>query len=341
MYAISEEKSVRIPRPKITPVTFASRAFQCYDGSVEFDFWLNYYSTTRSAIETVERALNAGGQKTSDYLNLIGKQPSESTRGDMAGRISATIPVSILREIYHKQKNNLYDTYVDYANDCSRIYFFLHICHSFAQFEFVLKVIIRESSEFEEVTNRLIATFFGTIDKKSANRVYTSYLRQFCFGKFYSLLGSKKYTTDFLAGYCIGVLDRLHWIRLNNSFWTEETCHQNLKEICSFYQRTYLHDEKFVLQHFPWSIFLFAKKRMPTTEQLYTLYVKQKIYSGAATFVPLDKVIDELIRYEKDNPIKIQVHAHQLKRLYPIMQQNDFHWARMQLAPLIEVRLNG
>jgi len=335
MYATSTPGTKKTQQLKSSPESLISRALLAYDGTHDFDIWLNMYATTWSRLGIVERVLLSNERRAKNYLRQIHLPGWDETRGRMAGSINLMTPESTMREMYHKHKNGLYETHKEYIRDCHRVFEFLHICYPYEWFQEEMKEIMDKCKSFDVLLYHIMWRYDEGAKPFEIRKLFDLHVREYCFVRFYSLLQTHKYSLDFLAAYCIGVLDKLDLIKLNNAYWNHETCHGRLREICSYYAQVIKFDKRFVKLQFTHTIVRFLRKKDPCPQELHELYVIQKIFSGASFFIPLHRVIADLVSYEKMFRIKIRIATDHLIKIYGELVFHDFPWAKVNLRQMI------
>src|SRR5687767_1826663 len=77
-----------------------------FNGSIDFDLWLNLSSTTWTKAFIVRSVLKKPRMLTYEYLKCIGQPGTNATRGLMMGKIDSMGALCLLREIHNKSKYN-------------------------------------------------------------------------------------------------------------------------------------------------------------------------------------------------------------------------------------------
>ena len=317
--------------------TLPSKAFIAYDGSVDFDHWLNLPTTTRSQTREVQKRLYLPWLKAMHYLQEIGLPEEDEICGKMAGKIVAMIPISILREMYLKHANDQYQNEEELNHDCYKIFAFLKPKYHLCRFTEEMKQMMKQCHDFYSLSDLLISKYNTVADLTMIRHIYIIQLQKLFANEMTNFFYNRNKSLPFLTAFCIGFLSKTHLLNIHNEYWTEKNCQERLMHICTFYQRIARVDNPFVQQHFPRTITHFLRKKEITPESLYSLYIKRIIYTSALQQKPLDTLLKELLKYEIDYQIQIELPLSLFKDMYYDANFRNFNWANAGLDTILHI----
>ena len=75
MYTTSSTETNSVQPVKAPRENRISRAVDAYDGSIDFDLWLNRVTTSRTDTKKVEKVIIGNRESAFEYLRLIGLSP--------------------------------------------------------------------------------------------------------------------------------------------------------------------------------------------------------------------------------------------------------------------------
>jgi len=340
MYATSTPEANPDQPVKIPWESRISRAMKAYDGSIDFDDWLNLVTTKRTDTRTVEIVLSGDRAKAFEYLHQIGLPADLCTCGLLAGKMRAMCAITLLRELYFNTKNNLYRDQNAFHHDVSLLNHFLHMTPDANLFGEEIKVIIAECEEFEQFSTAIVSHYMPVNNFVMSNRIIKGRVKRSMFSEFYEAIRHHPTEPDFLIHYCIGFLDRLFYMDSRNPYWNETTCQKPLRYMIRLFTKAISDDHEFVKEHCPGAFYKFLGKQQHFLEPLFTKYVMRKIYQAAHQNWTLTQVKDFLFNFQFEMGINIYVYPVMFRVIYNDIIHHDLRWTMEHADDAFDITLN-
>jgi hypothetical protein len=332
------EKTIPV---KPRPTSLVNNALEVYDGSIDFDHWLNLAATTKSETNKVEKVLSGKSEKAFEYLQCIGLPAKEAICGHMVGKIRSMSAICTLRQLYDYRKKNVYKNWSEFYQEACRLNHFTQFTPLNPDFAEKLAKIIDASEDFFEVPTAIVSAYLPINNVVHAKRIFKNRVKKIVVNEFYDVLRHPREDTDYAIYYCLGFLSKLYFLDLTNPYWTEMTCYRPLNLMIRLYEKVIHSDYDFVSETFPIQISAFLSKHHFRIEPLYALYAFRLIYTSAVHHKSIQEAVEILSAFQLDTSIEFFVDSSKFCQVYKDLPYHDLSWANRQLETIVVVKFKA